>query len=68
VPNLTALRRYTSRDFFGLLREGKSQRHNPVPVHYALAKPRFSDFKDYEIMALYDYLSARAAALPLDGR
>jgi cytochrome c553 len=68
VPNLTVLRRYTLRDFFGLLREGKSQRRNPVPVHYALAKPRFSDFKDYEVMALYDYLSARATALPPDGR
>jgi cytochrome c553 len=64
VPNLTVLRRYSLRDFFGLLREGKSPRGNPVPVHRRLARPRFSDFKDYEIMALYDYLSARAAALP----
>lgn len=66
VPNLTALRRYTSRDFFGLLREGKAKR--PVPVHRDLAKVRFSDLKDYEVMALYDYLSARAQALPPDGR
>jgi cytochrome c553 len=66
VPNLTALRRYTLRDFFGLLREGKSRR--PVPAHRILAKTRFSNLKDYEVMALYDYLSARAAALPPDGR
>jgi cytochrome c553 len=68
VPNLTILRRYSLRDLFGLLREGKSQRHNMVPTHYALAKARFSAFKDYEVMALYDYLSARAQALPPDGR
>lgn len=66
VPNLTTLRRYSLRDFFGLLREGKSQR--PAPVHRDLARTRFSDFKDYEVMALYDYLSARAHALPPDGR
>jgi cytochrome c553 len=66
VPNLTVLRRYPLRAFFGLLREGKSAR--PVPVHRRLARARFSDLKDYEVMALYDYLSARAQALPPDGR
>jgi cytochrome c553 len=66
VPNLTAMRRYGLRDFFGLMREGKAQR--PVPAHRDLARTRFHDFKDYEVMALYDYLSARAAALPPDGR
>jgi cytochrome c553 len=66
VPNLTALRRYNLHDFFGLLRDGKSQRS--VPVHRDLARTRFSDFKDYEVMALYDYLAARAQALPPDGR
>jgi mono/diheme cytochrome c family protein len=68
VPNLTVARRYALRDLFGLLREGKSQRHNPVPAHASLARTRFSDFRDYEVMALYDYLSARAHALPPDGR
>jgi mono/diheme cytochrome c family protein len=68
VPNLTIVRRYRSADLFGLLREGKSQGHNPVPVHAALARARFSDFRDYEVMALYDYLWARANALPPDGR
>lgn len=66
VPNLTALRRYSLRDFFGLLREGKARR--PVPAHRDLARTRFNTLKDYEVMALYDYLSARAAALPPDGR
>lgn len=66
VPNLTAMRRYALRDFFGLLREGKAKR--PLPVHRDLARTRFHDFKDYEVMALYDYLSARATALPPDGR
>ena len=66
VPNLTVLRWYSLRDLFGLLREGRARR--PVPAHRALARTRFNDFKDYEVMALYDYLSARAAALPPDGR
>jgi cytochrome c553 len=66
VPNLTALRRYSLRDLFGLLREGKSQR--PAATHRDLARTRFNAFKDYEVMALYDYLSTRAAALPPDGR
>lgn len=68
VPNLTILRRYRLRDLFGLLREGKAPRGNPAPAHRALARARFNDFKDYEVMALYDYLSARAQALPPDGR
>jgi mono/diheme cytochrome c family protein len=66
VPNLTALRRYNLRDFFGFLREGKAK--YPVPAHRELAKARFHEFKDYEIMALHDYLAARAAALPPDNR
>lgn len=66
VPNLTALRRYNLRDLFGLLRDGKAKRS--VPAHRDLARTRFNAFKDYEVMALYDYLSTRAAALPPDGR
>jgi mono/diheme cytochrome c family protein len=66
VPNLTALRRYNLRDFFGLLRDGKAKL--PAPAHRDLAHTRFNAFKDYEVMALYDYLSTRAAALPPDGR
>jgi mono/diheme cytochrome c family protein len=66
VPNLTVMRRYSLRDFFGLMREGKAKR--PLPAHMDLARARFHDFKDYEVIALYDYLSARAAALPPDGR
>jgi len=68
VPNLTVLRYYAARDLFGLRREGRSPHPRATPVHRALARSRFSAFKDYEVMALYDYLSARAAALPPDGR
>jgi len=64
VPSLTAISRYSLHDFFDLMRRGWGHDHRNLPVMDALAKPRFSDFKDYEVMALYDYLSARAAALP----
>jgi cytochrome c553 len=64
VPNLNAVNRYALRDFFALLRQGHAPDDRPTPVMKALARPRFSEFKDYEVMALYDYLAARAAALP----
>jgi cytochrome c553 len=64
VPNLTVLSHYSLRDFFELMRKGEARDHRRLAVMKDLAKPRFSDFKDYEVMALYDYLSARAAALP----
>ena len=64
TPSLTVLSRYSLHDFFALLREGKARDDRALPAMHDLAKHRFSDFKDYEVMALYDYLSARAAALP----
>jgi cytochrome c553 len=64
VPDLNTVSRYALRDFFVLMREGHSPDWRPVPTMKALARPRFSALKDYEVMALYDYLSARAAALP----
>jgi cytochrome c553 len=64
VPSLTVLSHYSLRDFFELMRRGDGRDHRRLAVMGALARPRFSDFKDYEVMALYDYLSARAAALP----
>jgi len=64
VPSLTIISHYSLRDFFDLMRRGWGRDGRELPAMGALAKPRFSDFKDYEVMALYDYLSARAAALP----
>jgi mono/diheme cytochrome c family protein len=64
APDLDAVGRYSLRDFFVLLREGHTPDYRPVPAMKALARPRFGNFRDYEVMALYDYLAARAAALP----
>ncbi|HEY2069394.1 MAG TPA: cytochrome c [Rhizomicrobium sp.] len=64
APALEAVGHYSLRDFFGLMREGHAPDYHPTPTMHALAHDRFGDFKDYEVMALYDYLSARASALP----
>jgi len=64
VPSLTGLSRYSLQEFFALLREGRGRGRRMLPTMNYLARSRFSDFKDYEVMALYDYLSARASALP----
>jgi mono/diheme cytochrome c family protein len=64
IPDLDIVSRYNLRDFFGLMREGHAPDGRPVPAMQALSRARFSGFKDYEVMALYDYLAARAAALP----
>ncbi len=67
TPDLVAVSRYRLADFFALLREGRAPDWRPMPVMHGLARRRFSEFRDYEVMALYDYLSARAAALPPTG-
>ncbi len=64
IPDLGVVGHYQLRDFFGLMREGHAPDYRPTPAMRALSRTRYSDFKDYEVMALYDYLSARAAALP----
>ena len=56
VPSLTVLSQYSLRDFFDLMRRGNGRNHRRLSIMGALARPRFSDFKDYEVMALYDYL------------
>lgn len=64
IPDLTVVGRYKLSDLFVLLREGRAPDGHPTPVMYGTSKRRFGVFKDYEVMALYDYLSARAQALP----
>ncbi|HEX3675688.1 MAG TPA: c-type cytochrome [Rhizomicrobium sp.] len=64
VPDLAVVGRYTLRDFFALMREGHAPDYHPTPAMKALAHSRYSSFKDYEVMALYDYLNARASAFP----
>jgi len=63
APDLDIALRYSRPQFFRLLREGRST-HGWLPVMSPLAVARFRDLKDYEIMALYDYLQARKSLPP----
>jgi mono/diheme cytochrome c family protein len=62
VPDLSAIVRYDRPAFFALLRKGYGAHRRLLPAMYRLAHVRFHVFADYEIMALYDYLDARAHA------
>lgn len=63
-PDLAVISHYSRAAFFDLLRRGAGAQGRPVPAMHRLAASRFHDFADYEIMALYDYLDARAHAPP----
>jgi mono/diheme cytochrome c family protein len=63
VPDLTVVSSYGRAGFFALLREGRAAPGHAVKVMPRLARSRFHYFADYEIDALYDYLTARAKAL-----
>jgi mono/diheme cytochrome c family protein len=62
APDLLVVGRYSRAFFFDLLRRGWSTNGRRLPVMKRLARMRFHAFADYEIVALYDYLSARARA------
>ena len=62
APDLNILARYSRPAFFDLLRGGAGVNGRFLPVMHHLAPIRFHAFADYEIMALYDYLAARAHA------
>ena len=62
VPDLTRVGTYDRASFFDLLRRGWGAHGRRLPAMYRLAQTRFHLFADYEIMALFDYLSARAHA------
>jgi cytochrome c553 len=64
IPDLTAVSHYSRTAFFELLRLGWGARSRHTPVMRHLAASRFHVLADYEIMALYDYLDARAQAPP----
>jgi mono/diheme cytochrome c family protein len=64
VPDLSVILIYSRPAFFDLLRRGRGAHDRPVPVMRRLAAIRFHSFADFEIMALYDYLDARAHAPP----
>jgi mono/diheme cytochrome c family protein len=62
APNLDTVSRYGRSQFFNLLRRGWGAGGRRLPEMGQLAVMRFHGFADYEIMALYDYLDARAHA------
>ena len=64
APDLARIALYDRPAFFALLREGRGARGRYLPVMHRLAGIAFHAFADYEIMALYDYLDARAHAPP----
>lgn len=62
APDLNAVAFYSRPSFFELLRRGFGVRARLLPVMHRIAPLRFRAFADYEIVALYDYLQARAHA------
>lgn len=60
IPGLVSVARYSRSDFFALMRAGRAPEGKYLPD---MSKPRFRALYDYEIDALYDYLSARAQVL-----
>lgn len=63
APDLSVVARYDRNAFFALMRGGKSVNGRGLKVMQRMTAARFRGFADYEIDALYDYLSARARAL-----
>jgi hypothetical protein len=62
APDLIRVAAYSRPAFFNLLRRGWGAHGRAVPTMRRLAQTRFHGFADYEILALFDYLSARAHA------
>ncbi|MDE2463192.1 MAG: hypothetical protein KGO02_05720, partial [Alphaproteobacteria bacterium] len=60
APDLRVISVYDRAQFFALLRQGTVPAGRYAPVMAKLAERRFRAFKDYEINAIYDYLTARA--------
>lgn len=60
APDLALVSRYTRAQFFALMRGGKTASGS---YSKAMSRSRFHAFYDYEIDALYDYLSARGKVL-----
>ncbi len=65
APDLIDVAHYSRAQFFGLLHAGRTADGHELAV---MSRPRFRAFYDYEIDALYDYLSARAKALSRRGK
>ncbi len=63
--DLVSVAPYTRAQFYGLLHDGRAYDGRQIPK---MSRPRFRAFYDYEVDALYDYLSARARALGASNR
>lgn len=62
APDLKIVANYRRTAFFDLLRRGWGAAGRRLPAMNRLARVRFHVLADYEIVALFDYLSARAHA------
>ncbi len=62
APDLITVAAYSRTAFFDLLRRGWGKHGRRMHAMKRLARTRFHAFADYEIMALFAYLSARAHA------
>ena len=58
--------RYSRAQLFALMRVGSGASGRRLAVMSPLAKQRFHDLRDWEIEALYAYLTARAKAPTTD--
>lgn len=60
TPDLVVVGSYALEDFARLMREGIAIGGRELPMMSEIARVRFSQFRDDEVRALYDFLSARA--------
>jgi cytochrome c553 len=65
APDLSVVSAYSRLRFFALMRHGQVPAGRHAPRMALLSRTRFSEFKDYEIDALYAYLTERARTAPL---
>jgi mono/diheme cytochrome c family protein len=60
TPDLVAVGAYAPEQFARFMREGIAVGERELPFMSRVARERFSVFRDDEVRALYDFLSARA--------
>lgn len=60
TPDLTVVGAYAPEDFAHLMRDGIAVGGRELPMMSGIARVRFSQFRDDEVQALYDFLTARA--------
>lgn len=60
TPDLVVVGAYAPEQFARLMRDGIAVGERELPMMSPVARGRFSQFRDDEVRALYDFLSARA--------